>query len=210
MRFIKLKKEILSVALFLLEEILQKVSNVSFIDSTSIAVCKSYRINRHKVFSGLAERGKTTKGWFYGFKLHLIINCMGELVDVSFTAGNTDDRKALKNMINSRFAPDIKGEIFGDRGYISKSLFDDLWNKGVKLVTRVKKNMKNVLMTLEEKILLLKRALIETVFGKIKFLGKFEHSRHRNVDNAFTNLVAALINYQLVQNKPSIISLIKN
>ena len=101
------------------------------------------------------------------------------------------------------------GKIFGDRGYISQQLFQELLEQGVFMVTRVRKNMKNKLMSLVDKALLLKRVLIESVFGKIKLLGKFEHSRHRSVTNAFVHMVAALINYQLSDDKPSISSLLQ-
>ncbi|NDA91008.1 MAG: hypothetical protein EBY20_08965 [Alphaproteobacteria bacterium] len=100
------------------------------------------------------------------------------------------------------------GKVFGDRGYISQELFRELLEQGIFIITKVKKNMKNKFMSLIDKILLLKRALIESVFGKIKLLGKFEHSRHRSVTNAFVHMVAALISYQLSDNKPSIKSLL--
>ena len=101
------------------------------------------------------------------------------------------------------------GKTFGDRGYISQKLFQELLEQGVFMVTRIRKNMKNKLMSLVDKALLLKRDLIESVFGKIKLLGKFEHSRHRSVTNAFVHVVAALINYQLADDKPSISSLLQ-
>ncbi|UCM94028.1 MAG: transposase [Candidatus Megaira endosymbiont of Mesostigma viride] len=100
------------------------------------------------------------------------------------------------------------GKVFGDRVYISQELFRELLEQGIFIITKVKKNMENKLMSLIDKILLLKRALIESVFGKIKLLGKFEHSRHRSVTNAFVHMVAALISYQLSGNKPSIKSLL--
>ncbi|AFC71914.1 transposase [Rickettsia rhipicephali str. 3-7-female6-CWPP] len=100
------------------------------------------------------------------------------------------------------------GKIFGDRDYISQKLFQQLLEQGVFIVTRVKKNMKNKLMSMLDKILLLKRSLIESVFSKIKLLSKFEHSKHRSVTNAFVHMVAALINYQMSDNKPSITSLL--
>lgn len=158
----------------------------------------------HKVFAGIAARSKTTKGWFYGLKLHLLINQGGGIIKASFSSGNKDDRAQLKLMIKGLF-----GKVFGDRGYISQELFRELLEQGIFMVTRVKKNMKNKLMSLIDKVLLLKRVLIESVFGKIKLLGKFEHSRHRSVTNAFVHMVAALISYQLSDNKPSIKSLLQ-
>lgn len=188
----------------LLHQLFDKCSGISFIDATSIAVCKNYRIYSHKVFKGIAQRGKTTKGWFYGLKLHLIINPMGSLVKASFSSGNKDDRKHMETMMKN-----IYGKVFADRGYISKDLFQNLWAKGVQLVTGIKKNMKNILMPITDKIVLLKRMLIETVIGRIKLLDKLEHSRHRSPVNAFSHMVACLINYQLLDNKPSINSLLQ-
>ena len=187
-----------------MHSIFDKCSGISFVDSTSIAVCKNYRIYSHKVFKGFANRGKTTKGWFYGLKLHLIINLEGGLVKASFSSGNKDDRTHFKTMTS-----DIYGKIFADRGYISKALSDELLTQGIQLVTRIKKNMKNILMSVTDRVMLLKRTLVETVIGRIKLLDKFEHSRHRSPMNAFSHMLASLINYQLLDKKPSIKSLLK-
>jgi Transposase DDE domain len=186
-----------------LHHLLKECTGLSFVDSTSIAVCQNYRIYSHKVFKGIAARGKTTKGWFFGFKLHLIIDTDGNLVKLSFSSGNKDDRKGLESMISGIF-----GKVFGDRGYISQELFTDLYSQGIQLITRVKKNMKNMLMPIMDKIMLLKRALIESVIGKLKFLDKLEHSRHRSVTNAFSHMISCLINYQLQDRKPSIKNLL--
>lgn len=197
--FNKLIGEYLPHLTILLNHLFDKCNGTSFVDSTSISVCKNYRIYSHKVFNGLAARGKTTKGWFYGLKLHLIINPKGGLVKASFSSGNKDDRKHFSSMVK-----DIFGKVVGDRGYISKGLFNDLFDKNIQLITRIKKGMKNILMPLSDKVLLLKRALVETVISKIKLLNKFEHSRHRSVKNAFSHMIASLINYQLLPIKPSI------
>jgi len=201
--FTKLIGRNMPYLMLLLHHLLTKCTGLSFVDATSIAVCKNYRINSHKVFKGIAARSKTTKGWFFGLKLHLIIDPEGNLIKVCFSSGNKDDRKGLRSMISG-----IYGKVFGDRGYISTGLFEDLYAKGIQLVTRVKKNMKNMLMPITDKIMLLKRALIETVIGKLKFLEKLEHSRHRSVTNAFSHMLSCLINYQLQENKPSIKSLL--
>lgn len=202
--FTKLIGKCLPVLTMLLHNIFDKCTGISFVDSTSIAVCKNYRIYSHKVFKGFANRSRTTKGWFYGLKLHLIINPEGGLVKASFSSGNKDDRAHFKTMI-----ADIHGKVFGDRGYLSKELFDVLWDKGIHLVTRIKKNMKNILMPITDKLMLLKRTLVETVIGRIKLLDKLEHSRHRSPINAFSHMIACLINYQLLEQKPSIKSLLQ-
>ena len=202
--FTSLIKRVTNLGAVLLGNLFAKCDGLSFVDSTSIEVCKNYRIYIHKVFEGLAARGKTTKGWFYGFKLHLIINSKGELLKVKFTAGNRDDRAAIKSMTKN-----IHGKVFADRGYISRTLFKSLHHQGIQLVTRLRKNMNNILMTSYDKAMLLKRCLIETVIGRIKLLNKFEHSRHRSTPNAFTHMLASLINYQLLENKPSIHNLLQ-
>jgi hypothetical protein len=201
--FTKLIGRSLPYLTILLHHLLKQCTGLSFVDSTSIAVCKNYRIYSHKVFKAVAARSKTTKGWFFGLKLHLIIDPEGNLIKVSFSSGNKDDRKGLKGMIAGIF-----GKMYADRGYISQELFEHLYDNGIQLITRVKKNMKNVLMSFTDKVMLLKRALIETVIGKLKFLDKLEHSRHRSVLNAFSHMMSCLINYQLQENKPSIKSLL--
>jgi len=189
----------LQYLVMLLHHLLKNCTGISFVESTSIAVCKNYRIYSHRVFDCFANRSKTTKGWFFGLKLHLVIDPQGNLIKVSLSSGNKDDRKALKEMI-----PGLFGKIFGDRGYISKELFEELHSNGIQLVTRLKKGMKNVLMPIMDKVMKLGRALIESVIGKLKFLDKLEHSRHRSVTNAFCHMIANLINYQLQDSKPSI------
>ena len=202
--FTKLIGEITPILTLLLNSLFDKCTGISFVDSSSIAVCKNYRIYSHKVFDGFAKRSKTTKGWFYGLKLHLVINPEGGLVKASFSFGNKDDRKHFRTMTQG-----IYGKVFGDRGYISKELFDDLMPENIQLITRLKKGMKNIFMPIMDKIFLLKRTLIETVIGRIKLLDKFEHSRHRSSINAFSHMLACLINYQLLDNKPSIASLLQ-
>lgn len=198
-RFNRIMGQYLPYFLLILNGTFAGCDGKSFVDSSSIAVCKNYRIYSHKVFQGLAARGKTTKGWFFGFKLHIITNFAGELIKARFTPGNVDDRKALSSMRGGVF-----GKIFGDRGYISKKLFEDLYDNGIQIITKLKRNMRNILVLNEDKKILNKRQIIESVFSRIKLLGKFEHSRHRNVNNAFTHMVASLVNYQLLPHKTTL------
>jgi Transposase DDE domain len=176
-----------------------RCTGISFIDSTSIKVCHNLRIRSNKVFRDLAKRGKTSTGWFYGFKVHLVINDCGELLAVMITTGNVDDRKPAP-----RLARRLWGKLFGDRGYISKDLFDHLWEGGVQLVTKIRKNMKNKLMPMLDKILLRKRALSETVNDQLKNICQIEHTRHRSPVNFLLNLMAALIAYTYREKKPSL------
>ena len=176
-----------------------EVTGIAFIDSTSLKVCHNRRIHSHKVFKDLAQRGKNSMGWFYGFKLHLIINEHGELLAFKFTAGNVDDRKPVPDMTTGLY-----GKLFGDKGYISQKLFDELYERGVQLITKLKKKMKNRLMAVLDKILLRKRALIESVNDQLKNISQIEHSRHRSVANAMVNLLAGIIAYTYQEKRPSL------
>ena len=174
-------------------------TGISFIDSTSLKVCHNKRICRHRVFDGIAQIGKTTMGWFLGFKLHLIINDLGGLLGYRLTAGNVDDRCVVEKMADGLF-----GKLFGDKGYISQSLFEKLLAKGIKLVTNMRANMKCRLMQWEEKVLLRKRSLIETVNDTLKNVCQIEHSRHRSPINFLAHLIAGLVAYTRLPKKPSL------
>jgi hypothetical protein len=176
-----------------------KCSGVSFIDSMPIAVCHNRRIRSHKVMSDTAQRGKTTMGWFYGFKLHLIVNDQGELLAFRLTPGNTDDREPVPEMTK-----DLFGKLFGDKVYISQKLFELLFADGVQLVTRLRKNMKNKLMPVFDKLMLRKRAIIETIHDQLKNISQIEHTRHRSPANFLVNVIAALIAYTHKEKKPSL------
>jgi hypothetical protein len=174
-------------------------SGISFIDSTPLRVCHNMRIHSHKVMAELAGRGKTSTGWFYGFKLHLVINDRGELLNACFTPGNVDDRAPAPTLSARLF-----GKLVGDKGYISQPLFEKLLSKGVQLITRLKSNMKNRLMLLWDKLLLRKRAVIETVIDQLKNISQIEHSRHRSVVNYFADIVAGLIAYTYRDKLPTL------
>lgn len=176
-----------------------KHSGVGYIDSTPIPVCHNKRIYRHKVFKGLAARGKSTMGWFFGFKLHLVINEKGELLNALLTPGNVDDRLPVRQMTAK-----LTGLLFGDKGYIDHILFLDLFERGLKLVTGIKKNMQNKLLAFREKILLRKRSIIETVNGVLKEDFQISHTRHRSFVNGFIHIFSTLVAYALKSNKPAI------
>ena len=172
---------------------------IAFIDSLPLKVCHNRRIHSHKVFAGLAQRGRSSVDWFFGFKLHFIINDTGELVAVHLTPGQVDDRTPVPGL-----AAGLWGKLFGDRGYVSQKLFDELWADGVQLVTRLKRRMKNRLVPLLDDLLLRKRGLIECVGDQLKNLCQIEHTRHRSPANAFVNIIAALVAYCLRPSKPSL------
>src|SRR3954466_13168586 len=174
-------------------------TGIQFIDSLPIRVCHNRRIHSHRVFAGLAQRGKGSMGWFYGFKLHLVINEQGEVLGLSLTPGNTDDRRPVARLVRQ-----LWGKLFGDRGYISQELFEELWAQGLQLITKLKKRMKNRLMPMLDKILLRKRALIECANDQLKNISQIEHTRHRSVANGFVNMIAAVVAYTFQPKKPAL------
>lgn len=178
-RFVELNgKVVMPMTLFLKTCCLGDCSGISFVDSTPIRVCKNKRIKRNKVFKGIAEVGKSTMGWFYGFKLHIFINDKGEILNFAITQANVDDRESLKN---EGFLKAVFGKLFADKGYISEKLTNILFVSGIHLVTSIRNNMKNSLMTMSDKILLRKRSVIETVNDELKNICQVEHSRHRSL-----------------------------
>ena len=179
---------------------LGQCSGISFIDSTSLDVCLNQRIHSHKVFAGLAERGKTSTGWFFGFKLHLVVNDAGELLQFCITPGNVDDRKPVPHLAEKLF-----GKLFADKGYISQSLALDLLKMfNLQLVTKLRSNMKNKLMLWTDRILLRRRAIIETIIDQLKNISQIEHTRHRSFQNFFVNVLCGLIAYCRRPVKPSL------
>lgn len=198
-RFVELMPRALVPLCAYLDQRKGQPTGIAFIDSFALAVCHNRRIHAHKVFKGLAARGKTSVGWFYGFKLHLIINDRGELLAVRLTPGNTDDRGPVPDLIEG-----LWGRLYGDKGYISSALHDDLFERGVELVTKLKKNMKQRLLRLWDKLMLRKRAVIESVIDQLKNISQVEHSRHRSVVGFMVNLVAGLVAYTHQEKKPSL------
>ena len=198
-RFLELMPRCCIALIAFFQSIKGKCTGISFVDSTPIAVCHNLRISRHKVFKQSAERGKSSTGWFYGFKLHLIINHKGEMLAAKLTAGNVDDRKALYSM-----KKEISGSLYGDRGYVSSRLKTSLLQQGIRLVTRVRSNMKAIKLDAFDSVMLKCRSLIETVNDQLKNLCQIEHTRHRSVFNFTVNLMAGIIAYCLQPKKPSI------
>ena len=199
-RFVTLMQEPLLPLSGYLYSLFGPCSGVSFIDSTPLVVCHNRRIPQHKVFAEVAARGKTSMGWFYGFKLHLVVNDQGELLACQLTPGNGDDRTPVPILSKQLF-----GKLFGDRGYISKKLCEQLWQDcQVQLITTLRKNMQNRLMVMSDKLLLRKRALIETIIDQLKNISQIEHTRHRSPINFVVNLLAGLIAYCHQPKKPAL------
>jgi hypothetical protein len=183
-----------------------KRTGIYYVDSSGLPVCHLKRQRRHKTFQAVAQFGKSSVGWFFGLKLHLVINDKGALIAFKITQGNHSDTKAAEPLLKS-----LEGLAFGDKGYISKKLFEALLGNGLKLITRFRKNMKNVLsINAYEKQLLNQRNLVETVIGHLKQHYQVWHTRHRSIMNAMTHLVSALAAYAIEPLKLSAIKLITN
>ena len=184
-----------------------QATGVACIDSTALSVCHNRRIGRHRVLAEVATRGKSSMGWFYGFKLHLIVNDKGELLAVQRTPGNIDDRKPVPQMTKK-----LWGKLVGDRGYLSQALFEQLCARGLQLmaadrplpIASIRKNMQNRLVVLEDKLLTRKRFVIGTIVDQLKNIPQMEHTRHRSQTNFIVNLIAGLIAYTLQPKKPSL------
>ena len=199
-RFVALIPSVLGPLIAYLRSLYADCKGISFVDSTSLAVCDNHRIHANKVFTGFAQRGKTSMGWFYGIKLHFVINDCGELLACQLTPGNVDDRAPVP-----LFSQRLFGKLFADKGYISQALFELLFDTfGVQLITSLRKNMKNRLIALHDKLILRKRAIVESVIDQLKNISQIEHTRHRSPINFFVNVIAGLIAYCLQPKKPSL------
>jgi hypothetical protein len=198
-RFVELMAEAVLPLCAYLNTRFGQCSGICFVDSLPLAVCHNRRIHSHRVFAQMARRGKSSVGWFFGFKLHLVVNDCGELLSVWMTTGNLDDRVPVPRLCKKLF-----GKLIGDRGYISKRLAELLSGRGLQLITKIKSKMKNRLMPVLDKLLLRKRALIETINDQLKNICQIEHSRHRSPKNFVVNTIAALIAYTFKEKKPSL------
>ncbi len=172
---------------------------ISFVDSTVLRVCHNKRISSHRVFAEQAAHGKNSLGWFYGFKLHLLINTQGDLLGITFTPGNTDDRQPVMKLTHNVF-----GKLYADKGYISQALRQTLQNQDVDLVYKVRKNMKSAPLSDFDSEMLKRRMLIEVVIGELKSGTCLDHTRHRSFVNFQVNMVSALIAYTHHEKKPSL------
>ena len=179
-----------------------KRTGIYYIDSSCLPVCHLKRSKRHKVFKEVADYGRTSVGWFFGLKLHIVVNHHGELMAFKITRGKRSDSQEAVPLLQK-----LKGLAFGDKGYIGKKIFDELFGTGLKLITRKRKNMKPQKLSRYEQQLLNQRGTIETVIGHLKFHFQVWHTRHRSMLNAMTHLIAALAAYSI---EPLAISAIKS
>lgn len=200
-RFLELMSEAALPLLALMMSLLAPATLVNFVDSTTLDVCDNKRIWKHRVFKGIATRGKSSMGWFFGLKLHLTVNERGEITSFLLTPGHTADNN---QELMLKLTEKLTGKLYADKGYISHDLFLSLLQKGIHLITGIRRNMKNQLLSLWDKLMLRKRSIIETINDQLKNTQQIEHSRHRSPQNFIVNLISGLICYQLQPKKPSI------
>jgi len=198
-RFIELLPEVLAPLSCFMQSRCGKGEGIAFVDSTPLRVCKNLRIPRHKTFVNEAGRSKSSTGWFYGFKLHLLVDDCGEILSFQITRGNVDDRKPVPTLVKK-----FVGKVFGDKGYISQKLTDLLALDDITLITTLKKNMKPRAIEIFDKLLLRKRSIIETINDQLKNIFQLEHSRHRSLTNYMIDIVASLVAYSYQEKKPSL------
>ena len=171
-----------------------------FIDSKNLAVCHLRREHSNRVFKGIARKGKTSTGWFFGFKLHLVINNLGQIIAFDITAGNVADnnQELLRKLLDK-----LDGVCIGDKGYLTK-LFAFFYENGLHLITKPRKNMKKLPIDNQFNLLINKRAVIESTFDILATVCDIEHSRHRSPINAAVHMLSSLIAYQHLDQKPSV------
>lgn len=199
-RFIQLMPRVLNGLCEYLRHCYGQCSGIGFIDSTALAVCHNRRISQHRVFNGVAQRGHTSVGWFFGFKLHLVVNDRGELLSCCVTPGNVDDRRPVPKLVRH-----LWGKLFGDKGYLSKPLADQLMeDQALEFITKVRSNMKPRLMAAFDKFLLRKRAIVESIYDQLKNISQIEHTRHRSLVGFMVNILGGLIAYCHQPKKPSL------
>lgn len=196
-RFISILPRIMVPLTLFMNSKMGRKTGIYYIDSTALPVCHNLRINRHKVFSGLASRGKTSTGWFFGFKLHLVFNNLNEIIAVHISPGNVHDTAPVPALVKG-----LTGKLFGDKGYLGKKLAEMLLEKGLAIFTRVRKGMKSLPISFADKALLNARNMAETIIGHIKEFSSLNLPKHRSVTNAFIHLLAAIVAYQINPIKP--------
>jgi len=198
-RFVEQKKRVIMPLFFFMLSLSKKQTGIYFVDSTTLKVCHINREKQHKVFAGLAKKSKSSMGWFFWFKLHILINSCGEIMGIKFTQSTVDDRSPVLDLTAGLY-----GKLIADKGYISANLKEILFERGIELISKIKKNMKPQMMDAFDKALLRKRAIVESVIDQLKNISQIEHSRHRSVSNFILNLIAGLTAYGLQPKKPAI------
>lgn len=148
----------------------------------------------------IATRGKSSMGWFFGCKLHLIMNQSGDIVSTALSNGHTADIKMVEQLVEG-----LKAKLYADRGYISQELRLKLKDQHIDLIIYHRKNIQSVQLSKEDEYHLKQRNKIETLFSLLKGTYNLVTSKARSVIGYFAGIYASLCAYQLChQNKPTI------
>ncbi|WHP06129.1 IS982 family transposase [Acinetobacter corruptisaponis] len=178
-----------------------KEDSYLWIDSTPLPVCKNKRIPKeHHALDDIASRGKSSMGWFYGCKLHLLMNHQGEIVNSDISNGHIADIRKVEKLVDG-----LSARVYGDRGYISQALKETLKEQGIDLITYPRKNMKVMLLPFSDEFHLRQRKRIETLIGLLKEKYHLVTGKHRSIAGFLSGVFSSLCAYQLCQkNKPQI------
>jgi Transposase DDE domain len=191
-RIVQLWPSLVLPLILLLHQLKGEQTGIYFIDSTKLQICHNKRTSSNRVFGKKAKIGKSSYGWFMGYKLHIIINNKGEIMAIKITKANASDLSCATILSKG-----LEGKLFGDKAYTSKKLFNALYSTGIRLFTGIRKDMKNYLLPLEDKLLMRKRSLIESVFNVLKNRMNLEHTRHRSPINFLVHILACLASYAI-------------
>ncbi|PJI36520.1 IS982 family transposase [Acinetobacter pseudolwoffii] len=175
-------------------------SQYLWIDSTTLPVCKNQRIQRHKSLAEIASRGKSSMGWFYGCKLHIVMNQLGEVVCSALSNGHVADIRMVEHLVEG-----LEAKLYADRGYISQDLKNRLKEQGIDLITYHRKNMQAIQLSESDEYHLKQRNKIETLFSLLKGQYNLVTNKARSMAGFLSGIYASLCAYQLThQNKPKI------
>ena len=194
-RIVQLWPRLILPLAIILQLLTGDATGIYFIDSTKLSICHGKRTSSNRVFGRIAKVGMSSYGWFMGFKLHLVINHKGEIMAIKITKANKSDLSVLAPITQG-----LMGKLFGDKAYISKDLWTKLYSRHLRLFTGIRKDMKNYLLELEDKVNLRRRSLIESVFNVLKNSMNLEHTRHRSPVNFLVHILACVTGYAIAKS----------
>jgi hypothetical protein len=161
---------------------------VFFLDATALSVCENINASRHKVTGGFAAWGKTSRGWFFGFKLHGVCDAEGNLLNACFSSANVYDGHKAEALTKG-----LRGVFVGDAGYLLKEeTFERLFEKHKRILAAARKNMKR-LMTKEQGDLLRKRNIIESVWSVLKGSFGLVFRKARSLNGLFRHYCYSIV-----------------
>jgi len=194
-RIVQLMPRLILPLSIIMQNLSGEQTGIYYIDSTKLQICHGKRTKSNRIFKNISKVGRSSYGWFMGFKLHLIINNKGSIMAIKITKANKSDLSCAAGL-----AKGLTGHLYGDKGYISKNLFTELFKNGLKIFTGIRKDMKNHLLSNSDKYHLRKRVLIESVFNVLKNSMNLEHTRHRSPLNFIVHILACVTGFSLIKS----------